>query len=66
MPAGTRGGARKGAGRKPRGLAGSGSRLPQVRVTASERATLRERSAGRGLSESEAIRTALRVDGLID
>ena len=65
MPQDTRGGARKGAGRKPRGLASSGSRL-QVRVTASERATLRERSAGRGLSESEAIRTALRVDGLID
>ncbi len=62
----TWGGARKGTGRKPVGVEPRTARLPQVKVTERERVTLATRAEERGLSESEAIRTALRVDGLID
>jgi len=66
MIKGTRGGARKGAGRKPVSATPRVALLPQVRVTEQERAQLATRAAARSLSESEAIRTALRLDGLID
>lgn len=66
MAKGKRGGARKGAGRKPAGLAARDAVLPQVRVTAVEAATLATRAAERLQSQAEAIREALRADGLID
>ncbi len=40
--------------------------LPQTRLLPSEAAQLRERATARGLTVGEAIRTALRMDGLID
>lgn len=60
------GGVREGAGRKPTAIAARNVKRGPVLLTATEAATLDERAASRSLSVQEAIRTALRVDGLID
>lgn len=60
------GGARKGAGRKPAAKAPRNVPVGPLLLTAAEAAQLRERATARGASLQEAIRTALRCDGLID
>ena len=62
----THGGTRKGAGRKPTAKAPRNVAVGPLLLTDAEAAQLRERAASRSLSVQEAIRTALRVDGLLD
>jgi len=62
----THGGARKGAGRKPTSTEPRTALLPQVRMTPREREQVIARASERGIDVAEAVRTALRLDRLID
>lgn len=71
IPGAKRGGARipgpgKRLGPRPVAMSTRSAKRGPIRLTPAEAGQLDERAAERGLSVYEAIRTALRVDGLID